>query len=174
MVRLKCVFWDVKCLIWQWLKGKKLTLRWFFFFKAELHICFDLFYTRKSKIKKYVIILSLIYVLFSCCYSIPNSLCLFFFPLSLSLSLWDTHTHTNAKTSCGHVVTNGGDEKRFHADRMSGLSGRWLTSESIKEERNQLHCNTAFLQGMQIWNPALPVCKKENKHNIFRYFYCYI
>lgn len=45
MVRLKCVFLDAKCLIWQWLKGKKLTLRRFFFFKAELHICFDLFHT---------------------------------------------------------------------------------------------------------------------------------
>lgn len=124
MVRLKCVFWDVKCLIWQWLKGKKLTLRCFFFFKAELHICFDLFYTRKNKIKKYVIIFSLIYVLFSCCYSIPNSLCLFlFFFLSLSLSLRHTHTHTNAKTSCGHVVTNGGMRRGFMQTGCQGSVG---------------------------------------------------
>lgn len=68
----------------------------FFFFKAELHICFDLFYTRKNKIKKYVIIFSLIYVLFSCCYSIPNSLCLFLF-FFFSLSLSETHTHTQMR-----------------------------------------------------------------------------
>lgn len=48
MVCMRCVFLDAKCLIWQWLKGKKgkkINLRRFFFLKAELHICFDLFHT---------------------------------------------------------------------------------------------------------------------------------
>lgn len=70
----------------------------------------------------------------------------------LSVSLTDTHAHkhTDTQTSCGHVVTNPRDEKRFHADRMSLLSGRRLTRGSIKERLNQLLSTasvTAFLQG---------------------------
>lgn len=81
----------------------------------------------------------------------------------LSLSAWlrqahtlthtftHAHTHKHTQTSCGRVVTNPGDEKRLPADRMSVLSRRRLTSESIKGRLNQLPSTvTAFLQGMQI------------------------
>lgn len=49
----------------------------------------------------------------------------------------------------GHVVTNWGNEMRFHADRMSLLSGRRLTKGSIKARLNHLPPTTtaAFLQG---------------------------
>lgn len=77
MVRLKCVFLDAKYLIWQLVKGKKPTLKRFFFFRTELHVCFDIFHTSKSKINIYDNIFFDLCLIF-CCYSLTNSLCLFF------------------------------------------------------------------------------------------------
>lgn len=49
MIRLKSVFLDAKCLVWHELKGKKITLRRFFFFKGKLWTALTFFIPEKVK-----------------------------------------------------------------------------------------------------------------------------
>lgn len=98
--------------------------------------------------------------IYSCLHFIKSHLfsCFLFFITTVTTL---THTHTHTNMSSGHVVTNAGNERRSHADRMSVLSGRRLTSGIIKDQLppQRSHC--------------IPLeCRNERERVLCRFLMC--